>query len=53
MIQWVKSLPCNAGDTGSIPGLGRFSHAMQQLSLVPQILSLHSEACEPKINRYF
>ena len=27
----VKSLPANAGDIGSIPGLGR-SHAAEQLS---------------------
>ena len=23
MAQWLKNLPANAGDTGSIPGLGR------------------------------
>ena len=23
MTQWIKNLPANAGDTGSIPGLGR------------------------------
>ena len=29
----VKNLPCNAGDTGSIPRQGtRIPHAMEQLS---------------------
>ena len=28
----VKNPPANAGDTGSIPGLGRFLHATEQLS---------------------
>ena len=28
----VKNLPANAGDTSSIPGPGRFPHAMEQLS---------------------
>ena len=23
VVQWVKNLPANAGDSGSIPGLGR------------------------------
>ena len=23
MTQWIKNLPANAGDTGSMPGLGR------------------------------
>ena len=27
----VKNLPANAGDTGSIPGLGRLPHASEQL----------------------
>ena len=27
----VESLPANAGDTGSSPGLGRFPHAAEQL----------------------
>ena len=27
------NLPANAGDTGSIPGPGRFPHATEQLSL--------------------
>ena len=29
----VKSMPANAGDTGSVPGLGRFPRATEQLSL--------------------
>ena len=29
----VMNLPANAGDTGSIPGQGRFPHATEQLSL--------------------
>ena len=28
----VKNPPANAGDMGSIPGLGRFPHATEQLS---------------------
>ena len=28
-----KNLPANVGDTGSIPGLGRFHMLMEQLSL--------------------
>ena len=29
----VKSLPCNAGDTGSVPGQGtKIPHAMEQLN---------------------
>ena len=34
-----KNPPANAGDTGSIPGLGKF-HAMEQQSL-------HTAAAEP------
>ena len=29
----VKNLTANAGDTGSSPGLGRFPHAVELLSL--------------------
>ena len=29
----VKSMPANAGDIGSVPGLGRFPRATEQLSL--------------------
>ena len=28
----VKNLPASAGDMGSSPGLGRFLHAVEQLS---------------------
>ena len=34
----VKNPPVNAGDTGSIPGPGRFPHAVEQLSPAPQLL---------------
>ena len=29
----VKNPPANAGDTGSVPGLGKIPHAVEQLSL--------------------
>ena len=38
-----KNLPANAGDTGSIPGLGRFHNASGQLSLC----AATTEGCEP------
>ena len=41
----VKSLPANAGDMGSIPGLGRFHMTQGNQAHVPQLLSLHSRAC--------
>ena len=46
----VKNLPCNAGDTGLIPGLGRFHHVPQPLSPPPtapepQEKSLQWEGC--------
>ena len=45
----VKNPPANAGDTGSIPGLGR-SHMLRSDEVhVPQLLSLHSRACEPQL----
>ena len=31
-VSVVKNPPANAGDTGSIPGAGRFPHAVEQLS---------------------
>ena len=44
-----KNLPAKAGDTGSIPGLGR-SHMLQSnKARVPQLLSLSSRACEPQL----
>ena len=36
----VKNLPANAGDTGSVPDLGKIPHAEEQLKPVPQLLSL-------------
>ena len=45
----VKNPPANAGDTGSIPGLGR-SHMLQSnKARVPQLLSLRSRAREPQL----
>ena len=44
----VQNPPVNAGDTGSIAGPGR-SHTRQQLSHVPQLLSLCSRACQPQL----
>ena len=37
----VESLPANAGDTGSSPGLGRSHMLRSNLSREPQLLSLH------------
>ena len=36
----VESLPANAGDTGSSPGLGRSHMPQSNWALVPQLLSL-------------
>ena len=44
----VKNLPANAGDTGSIPGLGR-SHVPQSNKARAQLLSLRSRACKPQL----
>ena len=34
VVHWFSGLPANAGDTGSIPGLGaKISHALAPLSL--------------------
>ena len=45
----VKNPPANAGDTGSIPGLGR-SHMLQSnWARAPQLLSLRSRAREPQL----
>ena len=35
----VKNLPCNAGDTGSIPDQGRFHMTLDNKAHVPQLLS--------------
>ena len=45
----VKNLPANAGDTGSSPGPGRPHMPAEQLSPVPQLLSLCSRAREPQL----
>ena len=42
----VKNLPANAGDLGSIPGLGRFHMPQGNYVSVPQLLNLCSRACE-------
>ena len=34
----VKNLPCDAGDAGSTPGLGRFQKPWGNEALVPQLL---------------
>ena len=33
LVWWLKNLPCNAGDMGSIPGLGRSHMPQSNLSL--------------------
>ena len=43
-----RNLPANAGDTGLIPGLGRFHRPWATKAWVPQQLSLHSRAHEPQ-----
>ena len=43
-----KKTPANAGDTGLIPGLGRFHRPWATKAWVPQQLSLHSRAHEPQ-----
>ena len=45
VVQWVKNLPANAGDVGSIPGLRRVSTQRGNWARVPQPLSLCSRAC--------
>ena len=45
----VKNLPVNAGDTGSIPGLGRSHILRSSEAREPQLLSLHSRACKPQL----
>ena len=45
----VKNQPANAGDTGSSPGPG-WSHMLRSnWARAPQLLSLHSRACEPQL----
>ena len=45
----VKNPPANAGDTGSIPGLGRFHMPQSNSARVPQLLNLCSRALEPQL----
>ena len=44
----VKNLPANAGDMGLIPGPGRCHSLQNYKARAPQLLSLHSRACEPQ-----
>ena len=44
----VENLPCNAEDTGSIPGLGRSYVLWSNLAQVPQLLS--RRALEPMLH---
>ena len=45
----VKNPPANAGDMGSIPGLGRSHMPWSNSARAPQLLSLHSRAREPQL----
>ena len=45
----VKNLPANAGDTGSIPGLGISHMPWSNEARAPQLLSLCSRAHEPQL----
>ena len=42
----VKNLPCNAGDTSSIPGLGRSHMPHGNWASGPQLVSPSSGACK-------
>ena len=42
----VKNLPCNAGDMGSIPGLGRSHMPPVNRARVPQLLRPRAAAAE-------
>ena len=42
----VKNLPANAGDTGSIPGPGRFHMPRRNETCVPQLLSPRAHALQ-------
>ena len=44
----VKNLPASAGDTGSIPVLGRSHMPQSNKACAPQLLSLCSRAHEPQ-----
>ena len=45
----VKNPPANAGDTGSILGLGRSHMPRSKKARVPQLLSLHARVREPQL----
>ena len=45
----VENPPANAGDTGSIPGLGRSHMPWSNEARAPQLLSLCSRAREPQL----
>ena len=45
----VKNPPANAGDMGSIPGLGRSHMPRSNEARAPQLLSLRSRAREPQL----
>ena len=45
----VKNLPADAGDTGSIPGLGGSHMLLDNLAQAPQLLSQCSGAHEPQL----
>ena len=44
----VRSLPDNAGDMGSIPGLGGSHMPQSNQASAPQLLSQCSRACRPQ-----
>ena len=45
----VKNLPANAGDMGSIPGLGRFHMPQGNQALAPQLLGQLFRACKSQL----
>ena len=47
----VESLPADAGDTGSSPGLGGSHMTRSSWAREPQLLSLRSGACAPHRER--
>ena len=44
----VKNLPANAGDTGSVSGLGRFHMPWVNQAHAPQLLSTHLQLLTPR-----
>ena len=48
VAQWIKNLPANAGDKGSIPGLQRFHTPHGNQAHVPQLLSQDSRDHKPQ-----